>query len=296
MSDSNNHINPLRVLITGASGQLGRELVNAFSQTEAHIVAADHSRLDITDEDAVRRFLAEGDFTHIINCAAYTAVDKAESEPQKCFSINIDGVANLVRGALEHGIRLVHISSDYVFAGTAHTPYTEDSPIGPLGVYGRAKLGGEGVITMYEADAMIIRTGWLYSPHGNNFVKTILRKASEGKALRVVGDQTGTPTYAAHLAEAIVDILTNHAWQPGIYHYSNAGETTWYEFAAEILRMTASDVSLTECTTAEYPTPAKRPPYSVLDKTKIINTFNIVIPHWTEGLKECLAAMGYNNF
>lgn len=288
-----------KVLVTGSTGGLGSEVVARLSaDADAPcVVALNHSDLDITDAGAVDSIIANGNFDFVVNCAAYTAVDRAESEPDRCHAVNVTGVRNLATALQRHEAhrpcRLIHISTDYVFDGTKRHPWIETDSPHPLSVYGRSKLESEKVITESGIDAVIIRTGWLYSAHGHSFVRTILENALQGRALRVVNDQFGTPTYAADLADAIARVLAARGTFPGgIYHYAGEGECTWFEFAAKILDMTGIDIPLTSCATDGYPTPAKRPPYSVLDKTKIKAHLGIDLPNWTDALGRMLTAIG----
>ncbi len=268
-------------LITGCNGQLGRELTARLQNA----IATDADALDITDFDAVKKFVTTNNIDTIINCAAYTAVDRAESDADLATRVNVIGPENLAKT----GCKLAHISTDYVFDGTSHTPYkTTDTP-NPTSVYGKTKLAGERAILQNNSNAIIIRTAWLYSTHGNNFVKTMLRLGAERETINVVCDQIGTPTYAGDLADAIVKILPqiNHE-TAGIYHYTNMGVCSWYDFATAIMELGGRKCTVNAIPTSEYPTPATRPFYSVLDKTKIIKTFGITIPHWHDALRRCL--------
>ncbi len=229
---------------------------------------------------------------YVINCAAYTAVEKAETDPDKAYEINCTGVENLAKAAKRHPLRIIHISTDYVFDGLAAMPYKETDHPQPLSVYGRTKLAGENILKQTTPDWITLRTSWLYSEYGSNFVKTMLRLMNERDELQVVDDQRGTPTYAGDLAEMIVHVLQfseEKEWKPGLYHFSNSGETTWYGFAAKIKELSSN----TSCvihpvTTAEYKTEASRPAYSVLDKSKIKSAFQVVIPQWEDSLARCL--------
>ena len=228
---------------------------------------------------------------YILNCAAYTAVDKAEENLELCEQINRDAVANLAQAAQKCQAKVIHVSTDYVFDGTAHIPYREDQETCPNSVYGVTKLGGEQEAFKYCPETMVIRTAWLYSSFGNNFVKTMIRLGRERKELGVVFDQIGTPTYARDLAKAIIAIL-DKGIVPGVYHYSNEGVTSWYDFAKNIHRIAGVEgVNLKPLHTYEYPVPAKRPYYSVLDKTKIKQTYSIEIPYWMDSLEECIAVL-----
>lgn len=280
----------MKILVTGSNGQLGKEMNGILEQNCPGITTyTDVDTLDICDEKAVESFLEKEQFTHIVNCAAFTAVDKAETEQTLCYRINADAVENLAKAAAKHGAKIIHISTDYVFDGTACRPYRESDKVNPVSAYGASKRKGEMVLLSYCPDAIILRTAWLYSPHGHNFVKTMLKLGLERAELRVVFDQVGTPTSATDLAAAIYSVITARQWIPGIYHFSNEGAISWYDFTKSIHR----NAGITTCnvipvTTDDYPTPASRPHYSVLDKSKIKSTFDIIIPYWEDSLKACL--------
>lgn len=234
----------MKILVTGANGQLGLELREVLEAAHPGITTyVDHKALDITDRAATEAFLRAGEFTHIINCAAYTAVDRAEEEKLKCASVNIDGVTNLARLADELGTKIMHISTDYVFDGRTYRPYTESDKVNPMSQYGTTKRKGETALLGLAPESIIIRTGWLYSPHGKNFVKTILRLSETEPSLRVVCDQIGTPTYALDLAKAIATIIFARQWTPGIMNFSNEGVCSWYDFAVAIQRI----AGITKC-------------------------------------------------
>lgn len=278
------------LLITGANGQLGSCLKDLLGETNA--VYTDAAELDITDENAVRAFGAAHNLTGIINCAAYTNVDKAEDEPELARRINALGPENLAKLAAEKDIPLVHISTDYVFDGAANQPVAETAAPNPLGVYGKTKREGEETILKYAKTAVILRTAWLYSPYGKNFLKTMLTLGEQKDEIRVVADQFGTPTYAPHLAEAIVRILPQiKRGAKEIYHFTDEGAASWYDFAHYILKTAGSACSVRPIATKDYPTKAVRPPFSVLDKNKIKRDFNVEISHWTKGVEECLAKL-----
>ena len=269
------------ILITGCKGQLGSELSPMFPEA----LLTDNDELDITDEMAVQKFVEKNSIDSIINCAAYTAVDKAEDEPEQCARINVNGPYNLAKT----GAKIVHISTDYVFNGSACRPYTEDVPISPLGIYAKTKAEGEKMVFKHAKTATVLRTSWLYSPHGSNFVKTILRLGAERKELNVVFDQIGTPTYAYDLAIAVFTAFKNmQTGKQCLYHYSNEGVASWYDFARAIMELKNLPCTIHPITTDQYPTKAIRPYYSVLDKTKIKNELGITIPHWRESLGICL--------
>lgn len=280
----------MKILVTGAMGQLGHEMHNVLESRVPGITTyTDVQELDLTDINALSTFVERGDFTHIVNCAAYTAVDKAETEQTLCYKINYEAVQNLATVASKVGVKVLHISTDYVFDGTAHTPYRESDKVNPASHYGTSKRKGEMVLLSLCPDAIIVRTAWLYSPYGNNFVKTMMRLGKEKSELRVVCDQIGTPTYAHDLAEAITSILTARQWIPGIYHYTDEGACSWYDFTKAIHRIAKIDTcKVTPIPTADYPTAATRPAYSILDKSLIKRTYNIEIPHWEESLQRCI--------
>lgn len=283
-----------RVLVTGARGQLGTE-VALNCPVGIALTAVDRTQLDIGDESAVMRLVDDLRPDAIVNCAAYTAVDRAESERDAAFRINRDGGRHLAQAAQRAGARLVHVSTDFVFDGRKSSPYLPDDPTQPLGVYGDSKLAGELAVRAATGDtALIVRTGWVYSAHGNNFVKTMLRLMQEKPELRVVADQIGTPTSAASLARALWTLLANNA-PPGTYHYSDAGAASWYDLACATRELAAPRLRKTPAPilpirTQDYPTPARRPAYSVLDKTA---TWAIVGAgrHWREPLAEVVAEL-----
>jgi dTDP-4-dehydrorhamnose reductase len=281
----------MNILITGCKGQLGSEiqrLAEDIDPEEFQFIFTDKDELDITDRNAVYDFVERNNIGTIVNCAAYTAVDKAEADAELCELLNQAAPTYLAEAIDSMGGSMIQISTDYVFDGTNHRPYTEDDLTNPQGVYGRTKLAGEEGVIRSCVGAMVIRTAWLYSSFGNNFVKTMLRLGKEREALGVVADQTGTPTYARDLAMAIIEIL-RQGIIPGVYHYSNEGTTSWYDFTKAIHRIAGINTcSVKPIHTEDYPTPAKRPHYSVLDKTKIKSSFNISIPWWEDSLKECL--------
>ena len=283
----------MKILITGANGQLGRELHASLErQLPGQTVYTDAEQLDITDARQVEDFISTGNFTHIVNCAAYTAVDKAESDQTMCYRINADAVCNLASVAAKCGCKVIHISTDYVFDGRAHSPYRETDKVNPLSNYGASKRKGEMVLLSLCPDAIIIRTAWLYSTTGHNFVKTMLKLGRENKEIRVVSDQVGTPTYASDLAEVIVGILRARQWTPGIFHFTDEGVCSWYDFSKAIFRYAGiRNCKVIPINTEDYPTAAVWPPYSVLDKTTIKKTYGIEIPHWEESLALCIARL-----
>jgi dTDP-4-dehydrorhamnose reductase len=281
------------ILITGASGQLGNELKVVSKNFYGYdFVFTDIDTLDITNPLQISDFITKTQPHWIINCAAYNLVDKAESEPDKADSINALAVKNIADFIHGSECRLIHISSDYVYDGKAAVPYNEDSQTNPVSAYGRSKLAGE-KFALQHPGTMVIRTSWLYSSFGNNFVKTILRHAGEKPTLRVVFDQTGSPTYAADLAGAIMFIVSgvirNHfALKAGIYNYSNEGVCTWYDFATEIIKEAGLECKVNPVLTRDYRQEAERPAYSVMDKYKIKENYGLSIPHWRSSLKQCL--------
>ncbi len=271
------------VLVTGASGQLGQALQHVavnHPDIEFHFVSS--SELDITDKVSVASCFRKRKPDACINAAAYTAVDKAESEPEKAFAVNVTGVKNLAEVCKEHNVLMLHISTDFVFDGTKREPYTEDDIPNPQSVYGKTKLQGEQEIQAVLTKYYIVRTSWVYSQFGNNFMKTMIRLGQERDSLNVVNDQTGTPTNAVDLAEAIISILKSDKEAFGIYNYSNEGSCSWYDFAKKIFEVNKITIDLQPIATSAYPTPAKRPEYSVLDKRKITATFNIVNNNWND--------------
>lgn len=247
--------------------------------------------LPIDNAEAVDQYFNAHSIDVCVNCAAYTAVDKAETEKEKAFAINGDAVGNLAVLCKERNVRFIHVSTDYVFDGTATTPYKEDHPVKPIGVYGASKLKGEELAMQNNPASIIIRTSWVYSSFGNNFVKTMLRLMKERESINVVDDQHGCPTYAADLAAAIMDIISGESIMPGIYNFSNHGIINWYQFATAIKELTNSNCTVNPIPSSQYPAPAKRPAYSVLETTKIRETFNVVIPEWKDSLKKCLAIL-----
>ncbi len=291
------------ILITGANGQLGSELRFLLGSNDipkalknSAVFFTDQAELDITDFKAIEIFLKENSVAVIINCAAYTAVDRAEQEPSLCEKINSTASANLAKASKEYGALLFQISTDYVFNGNGPIPYKESDKTDPQSVYGSTKVKGEELVINSGAQYVIIRTSWLYSKFGNNFVKTIQKLSCEKPSLNVVFDQIGTPTYARDLAGSIIEICTQYLsfrsrkktenFPCGIYHYSNEGVCSWYDFAIEIATHSCSNCNVTPVTSDKFPTKAKRPPYSVMDKTKIKMTFGVTIPHWRESLQK----------
>lgn len=282
----------MNILITGCNGQLGNEMQLLEKVNPQHqYFNTDVAQLDITNPEAIEEFVNNNAIDIIVNCAAFTAVDKAESSQDLCHLLNAKAPEYLAAAIAKRGGYLVQVSTDYVFDGTNHTPYTEDEATCPNSVYGSTKLEGEKLAMAACANTMIIRTAWLYSTFGNNFVKTMIRLGQEKPELGVIFDEIGTPTYAGDLAAAIMAAI-NHGIVPGIYHFSNEGVISWYDFTKAIHRI----AGITSCHvkplhTTEYPTPAARPHYSVLDKTKIKQTYGIEIPYWEESLEKCIAKL-----
>lgn len=275
------------VLVTGANGQLGKTINELFSVNKdaLQFTFTTKEELDITNQNKVEVFFDKNKFDYCINCAAYTNVDKAETDVEKAFDINANGVKNLALACKKTNTVLIHISTDFVFNGHSSKAYIETDPTNPINVYGDSKLKGENEIIKTHKNHFIIRTSWLYSEYGNNFMKTMLRLSKERDELSIVNDQIGTPTYTKDLAEVILKIINTNSKQFGIYHYSNEGETSWFEFSKAIFGYLQKDIKLIPIKTDAYPTPATRPKFSVLDKTKIKKTFGIEIPHWRDSLK-----------
>jgi len=282
-----------KILITGSNGQLGSEIKELSPLYRHEYFFADKTELDICDNQKISEFLDKNSIDIIINCAAYTAVDKAESEAELAYKINSEAVKNLAQESKKRGLSLIHISTDYVFDGTNCKPYTESDPTNPQGVYGKSKNGGEKAMIESKCKGTIIRTSWLYSSYGANFVKTMLRLGKEREALNVVFDQVGTPCYARDLAKVILENIEILASKEGeIYHYSNEGVISWYDFAKEIIKMAKLTCKINPIESSEYPTPAKRPHFGVLNKAKIKSDLKIEIPYWKDSLSECLVKMG----
>jgi dTDP-4-dehydrorhamnose reductase len=284
------------VLVTGAAGQLGQSLqFIASDHADCKFIFASSTVLDITNQEKVNDFFDANKIDFCINTAAYTAVDKAETEIEKAILINVTGPKNLAIACKKHNAKLIHVSTDFVFDGDSSIPYLESDKTNPLGVYGQTKLDGEIAVAQNMTDYFIIRTSWVYSQFGNNFMKTMLRLASERDSLSIVSDQIGSPTHAVDLAKAIMEIV-NYFQHPasniqpnyGIYNFSNEGKCSWYDFAVEIFKINNVVIDVKPISTEEFPTPAKRPKYSLLDKTKIKNTFGIEIKTWQESLMQTI--------
>jgi len=280
------------ILVTGCNGQLGSEMQVAANRFPSfQYIYTDVAELDICDKNTLDSFVKENAVNIIVNCAAYTAVDKAEDDIELCYKINRDAVKNIGEVASENNLKVVHVSTDYVFDGTNYLPYTEDLPVCPATVYGKSKLEGEQALMESCGQAVILRTAWLYSSFGNNFVKTMIKLGTERESLNVIFDQIGTPTYAADLADTILCLLSNETFVPGIYHYSDEGVCSWYDFTKTIHRIANVTCNVQPIETKDYPARTPRPHYSVLNKSKIKSTYNISIPHWEESLEKCINLM-----
>lgn len=278
-----------KILVTGSNGQLGKELrALAGAWPAFEFIFLGREDLPIDQLEQTKAFFEKTSPFACINCAAYTAVDKAESESEQAFLVNATSVGSLAAACAAVNAKFIHISTDYVFDGRSSSPLKEDDPTGPINVYGASKLEGENLAFQYQPETVVIRTSWVYSEFGNNFVKTMIRLMRERPAIGVINDQIGTPTYAADLAAAIMQILAAEKFVPGIYHYSNEGEISWYDFAATIKELTGSSCTVNPIPGSSYPTAARRPDYSLLDKTKIKNTYGLSIPAWKDSLRVCL--------
>ena len=278
-----------KILVFGASGQLGHCLKKvADGKSFSDIYFPDESEANILNIAALESLFETQKPLFVINCAAYTAVDKAESDVETARKVNKDGAANLAILCKQYGAALIHVSTDFIFEGNTPFPLLESDVAKPISVYGLTKLEGEQAITEILPEHYILRTSWLYSEYGNNFVKTMLRLGAERDELNIIADQVGTPTYAIDLAGCILDIIAADNKQYGIYHYSNEGVTSWYDFAQAIFDISATQVKVSPIRTSQYPTPAVRPTFSVMDKAKIKSTFNIRIPYWRHSLEECI--------
>ena len=282
----------MTILVTGGNGQLGCSLRLASAESEHRYIFTDVEELDITSAEAIEAFFQSECPDVVVNCAAYTAVERAEEDEARADKINHRAVALLAAACQRYDATLIHISTDYIFSGEGDTPYTEEVAPAPINAYGRTKLAGERAVVESGCKSIILRTSWLYSEFGNNFVKTMQSLMQTRSEVRVVADQIGTPTYAGDLAAAITYIINSgKLGKCGTYHYSNEGACSWYDFACEIARLSESSCKVTPCTTEEYPTKAQRPRYSVLDKSKFVTTFGVQSPEWHESLKHCIAKM-----
>lgn len=284
----------MKILVTGAYGQLGNELNCLTSDyPDWEFIFTDIDSLDITNEESVNKFFIKNKPDFVINCAAYTAVDKAENDYETAEKVNAEAPRILAKYSNKTRAKLIHVSTDYVFDGNASKPYIETDKVNPQSIYGKTKLKGELLCAVENHETVIIRTSWLYSAFGNNFVKTMLRLAGERGKLNVVFDQVGTPTYAADLASAILSVIKlsekePECFIPGVYHYSNEGVASWFDFAKAVFEISEVKCIVSPVRSVEFPTPAKRPEYSVLDKSKIRNTFGITVPYWRDSLKICV--------
>jgi len=288
------------ILVTGANGQLGSELQVLSKKLKHHFYFTDIDELDLTNISAIQKFFKGRGISICINCAAYTAVDQAENDIKNATAINVTTVKNLAEVCANYNVLLLHISTDYVFGGNKCRPYLETDKAKPINVYGQTKHEGEIQALRKNNATIIIRTSWLYSSFGANFVKTMLRVGSEKSSLKVIFDQIGTPTYAADLAEALIQIVdrtiaesNNISKYLGIFNYSNEGIASWYDFAMEIFMLSGITCEVKPIRTEDYPTASKRPHFSVLDKSKIKSTFGLTIPHWKESLAVCINKLGY---
>ena len=284
-----------KIIILGAKGQLGNEFQELEKQFPSFtFFFYDVAEMDIVNKDLVEKGISEIKPDYVVNCAAYTAVDKAETDEELAYAINSEAVRNIAVACAVNGVKFIHISTDYVFDGEASEPYNEDSPVNPFSVYGLSKLHGEKEALQADKEVIIIRTAWVYSTYGNNFVKTMMRLMMTKPEIGVVADQYGSPTYARDLAVAIMQIISDGKWVPGIYHFTNDGVINWFDFASEIRKLSGLSCIIHPNTTDQYPTPAKRPKYSVLDKTKIQQTFGVKLKKWKESLEDCLRKMPVN--
>ena len=290
----------MNILVTGSNGQLGSEIKDLVTNyKDFNFFFMDLPELNICNADALDTFILNKKINAVINCAAYTAVDQAEEDPEIAEKVNAKGVLNLTNALRKVNGKLIHISTDYVFDGNNFLPYKESDPVSPIGVYGKTKRAGELAVINSDIDSIVIRTSWLYSAFGNNFVKTMLKLGHERDELGVIFDQVGTPTNAGDLAKICLDILldkssANISTKGKIYHYSNEGVTSWYDFATAIMELGSLDCKVRPIETKDYPTPAKRPHYSVLNKSKIKIDFNIQIPYWRDSLNKCVEKLKSN--
>ena len=283
------------VLVTGGKGQLASCIKDAAVTLAAyHFIYVDVDELDITKPSDVEAFFGTNNIEFCVNCAAYTNVDKSESEPEIAEKVNVDGARNLAEACKKHKAKFIQISTDFVFDGKGSLPYVEQNAAKPVGMYGLTKLKGEQATTETVKEHFILRTSWLYSEHGHNFCKTMLRLAKEKDVLSIVSDQVGTPTYAGDLAEVIIKIIATDSSDYGIYHYSNEGVASWYDFAKAIFDLSNSDIELHPIRSEAYPTPAERPAFSVMDKSKIKSTWDVSIPYWRDSLIVCLGKLKSN--
>lgn len=286
----------MNILITGANGQLGNEMHRVSAVSSNHYIFTDVAELDITNPDAIRKMVNDNHIEVIVNCAAYTNVDKAEDDYEMADLLNNKAVENLAVAAKEVDATLIHVSTDYVFQGDRNIPCCEDWETNPLGVYGKTKLAGEQSLQRVGCKYLIFRTAWLYSSFGKNFVKTMQQLTADRDSLKVVFDQVGTPTYARDLADVIFKVIEEELFdKQGIYHFSNEGVCSWYDFAKEICELSGNTCDIQPCHSDEFPSKVKRPHFSVLDKTKLKSAFNIKVPYWKDSLIKCINELKKNN-
>lgn len=286
----------MNILITGANGQLGNEMRRVSAISSNHYIFTDVAELDITNPDAIRKMVNDNHIEIIVNCAAYTNVDKAEDDYEMADLLNNKAVENLAAAAKEVDATLIHVSTDYVFQGDRNIPCCEDWETNPLGVYGKTKLAGEQSLQRVGCKYLIFRTAWLYSSFGKNFVKTMQQLTADRDSLKVVFDQVGTPTYARDLADVIFKVIEEELFdKQGIYHFSNEGVCSWYDFAKEICALSGNTCDIQPCHSDEFPSKVKRPHFSVLDKTKLKSAFNINVPYWKDSLIKCINELKKNN-
>jgi len=283
------------ILVTGANGQLGSEIKYLSKFHNINFTFTDIEELDITSMDEIEGFFSSQEFGYIINCAAYTAVDKAEEEKEEADLANHIAVKNLAVMSSKFNAKLIHISTDFVFDGSSSIPFTEEDKTNPLSVYGKTKLAGEKAVLKHGSEVIIIRTSWLYSSFGNNFVKTMIGLTKKRDSIGIVFDQLGTPTYARDLAEAVLNIINSQDFLTGVYHYSNEGVASWYDFTKAIVEIAGIKCSIDPIETYQYPTPAKRPAYSILNKAKIKKVYNMEIPYWKTSLEKCINILKQKN-
>lgn len=277
-----------KVLVTGANGQLGQCIKDAVSQinnSEYQYTFVTRQEFDLANIQMMRDYLTQNELDVLINCAAYTAVDLAEEEVDKAYAVNAEAVGEMAKICAEKNIEFIHVSTDYVFDGNADKPFAVDHETNPISVYGKSKLVGEQLALDNNPETIIIRTAWVYSQHGKNFMKTMLRLFADKDEISVVNDQKGTPTNANDIARAILKVVQTRKKTPGIYHFTNAGDTTWFGFAEAIKELTNAEIKINPIPTSQFPTPAKRPAYSVLDTAKIQEVYDVDCPHWKDSLK-----------
>ena len=287
-------MNKPHIIVLGTGGQLGQEFQKISSAYPSYnFKFIPRTELDLQNAEAVNNLLLSFKNSILVNCAAYTAVDKAEIETEQAYRINGEAVGELAACCHKLNIRFIHYSTDYVFDGNSSTPYTEDALASPVNVYGASKLRGEELCVRHNPESIIIRTSWVYSAFGNNFVKTMIRLLTERESIKVVNDQVGSPTWAEDLAHATMQVIASEKWIPGIYHYANAGIISWYEFALAIKEIIQSNCNVHPIPGADYPTAARRPAFSLLDTRKIVSTYSVNIPPWRHSLTACLKELQY---